>query len=95
MSINNIIINDIELSYIFLDLFHLYLVSSSIYSRESTFDSQDFALYEFSKRIKRWLMDGLTRERQTDGHIAEETVWWMPYEGQRQRRCDRHDRAGR
>jgi len=36
-------------------------------------------------------MDGLTRERQTDGHIAEETVRWMPDEGQRQRRRDRHD----
>lgn len=40
-------------------------------------------------------MDGLTRERQTDGHIAEETIRWMSYEGQRQRRRDRHDRAGR
>lgn len=39
-------------------------------------------------------MDGLTCERQTDGHIAEETVRWMPDEGQRQRRRDRHDRAG-
>lgn len=38
-------------------------------------------------------MDGLTRERQTDGHVAEETVRWMPDEGQRQGRRDRHDRA--
>lgn len=39
--------------------------------------------------------NGLTRKRQADGHVAEETVRWMPDEGQCQRRRDRHDGTGR
>jgi len=38
--------------------------------------------------------DGLTRERQADGHIAEEAVRRMPNKGQRQCWRDRHDGAG-
>lgn len=32
-----------------------------------------------------WLIyaDELTRERQTDSHVAKETVRWMPDKGQR------------
>jgi len=37
--------------------------------------------------------DRLTRERQADGHVAEEAIRRMPDEGQRQRRCDSHDGA--
>lgn len=32
-----------------------------------------------------------TRERKTDGHVAEKSIGWISDEWQRQCRCDRHN----